>query len=68
MQQYRVWRNRMGSVGNALNQHDQASLEHMLEQAAKIDQSVKGLNKLNTWDELAELILRLAGKSLALSA
>ncbi len=68
MQQYGVWRNRMGAVGAALNQHERTSLEGMLEQAAKIDQSVKGLNNLNTWDELAELILRLAGKSLALSA
>lgn len=65
MQQHRVWRNRQGSVGIALRQHDPDSLQAMLDHAARIDQSVKGLNRLNTWDELADLLLELSGTTLS---
>ena len=68
MQQHRVWRNRQGPVGVALRQHDPDSLQAMLDHAARIDQSVKGLNRLNTWDELADLLLVLSGNTLSQSA
>jgi DNA polymerase-3 subunit delta len=68
MQQYRVWRNRQGPVAVALRQHDPDSLQAMLDHAARIDQSVKGLNRLNTWDELADLLLELSGTPLTQSA
>jgi hypothetical protein len=40
----------------------------LLNDASLIDQSVKGLNRLNTWDELARLILTLSNNKLSLSA
>ena len=66
MQQNRVWGKRMPVVGMALSRHDSIALETMLEHAARIDQSVKGLNRLNTWDELNTLLMILSGKDLAL--
>lgn len=67
MQQNRVWGKRMPVVGMALSKHDSIALETMLEHAARIDQSVKGLNQLNTWDELSSLLMKIAGNDLALN-
>lgn len=68
MQSERIWRNKMGPVSIALNNHDLDTLQAFLNQASLIDQSVKGLNKLNTWDELSRLLLALSNKKLDLSA
>ena len=68
MQSERVWRNKMGPVSTALNNHSLAQLQAFLNDASLIDQSVKGLNKLNTWDELSRMILSMSGDNLDLSA
>jgi len=68
MQSEGVWRNKMGPVSMALSQHSLARLQALLNDASLIDQSVKGLNRLNTWDELARLILTLSNNKLSLSA
>ncbi len=59
MQNERVWRNRQGPVSSALNRHSLEELQALLDRASVIDQSVKGLNKHNTWDELSQLLLAL---------
>jgi DNA polymerase-3 subunit delta len=41
--------------------HSETAFRQMLIHAGHIDQAVKGLEKLNTWDELLTLSLDLAG-------
>ena len=67
MQTERVWKNRTQIVGTALKNHNVRKLEEMLKNARVVDQSVKGVLKNNAWDELADLLLRLANVSLGLS-
>ncbi|MFL2840468.1 MAG: DNA polymerase III subunit delta [Pseudohongiellaceae bacterium] len=68
MQSEHIWPNKMGSLSTALNNHSLMQLQAFLNDASLIDQSVKGLNKLNTWDELSRLILALSSNKLSLSA
>lgn len=68
MQSERIWRNKMGPISTALNNHSLIQLQAFLSDASLIDQSVKGLNKLNTWDELSRLVLALSKHQLNLSA
>ncbi len=60
MQRERIWRNRMEPVSVALNNHSLMQLQAFLDDARLIDQSVKGLNKRNTWDELSRMVLSLS--------
>lgn len=68
MQSERIWKNKMGPVSTVLNNHSLMQLQAFLNDASTIDQSVKGLNNLNTWDELSRLIQNLSSNQLALSA
>ena len=63
MQSAGVWNNRMGPVSVALNKHSLMQLQAFLCDASLIDQSVKGLNKLNTWDELSRMVLSISSKN-----
>jgi DNA polymerase-3 subunit delta len=56
----RVWKNRMGMMQGALARHDKASLDALLEQAARVDGSIKGFNDGRPWDNLEMLVLDLA--------
>ena len=60
LQAHRVWGNKQQQVSRALQSHRQSSLLALLERARRIDQSVKGLTKINEWDELGALILRFS--------
>ncbi|MDR2214108.1 MAG: DNA polymerase III subunit delta [Pseudomonadales bacterium] len=60
LQNHRVWSNKQAQVSRALQTHRQSSLLALLERARRIDQSVKGLLKLNEWDELGALVLRFS--------
>jgi len=63
MQNEHVWRNRMAPISTALNNHSLTQLQAFLNDARLIDQAVKGLNKLNTWDELSRMVLSLSRHS-----
>jgi DNA polymerase-3 subunit delta len=60
MQSEGVWKNKMGLISTALSNHSLMQLQSFLKDASLIDQSVKGLNKLNTWNQLTSLILALS--------
>jgi DNA polymerase-3 subunit delta len=60
LQAHRVWGNKQAQVSRALQAHRQSSLLALLERARRIDQSVKGLAKLNEWDEIGALVLRFS--------
>jgi len=66
IQAARVWYNRKQAVSNALRRLQSHQIWQLLDQARLIDQSVKGLNQTNCWDELALLVLGIAGVKTAI--
>ncbi len=56
----RVWKNRLGIMQGALARHDRASLDQLLDQAARVDGSIKGFDSGRPWDNLETLVLTLA--------
>jgi len=55
----RVWKNRMALMQAALARHDRESMSRLLEQAAKVDGSIKGFADGKPWDNLEDLITGL---------
>ena len=60
----RVWKNRMGLMQGALARHDKASLDNLLEQAARVDGSIKGFSDGRPWDNMEVLVMGLAGANI----
>ena len=60
---YHVWQNRKQIVGAALQRLSAGECKAMIRQCARIDRVCKGRAAGNVWDELVQLTLRLAGKS-----
>ena len=60
----RVWQKRKKAVEAALTRHTAGAFEIMLGSTSMIDQLVKGLGTGDPWDELAALLLKLAGSQL----
>lgn len=61
VQSAHVWFNRKQAVTAAVNRLSSDELWALLNHSRQIDQSIKGLNGRNTWDELSLLLLRLSG-------
>ncbi|NOR41073.1 MAG: DNA polymerase III subunit delta [Gammaproteobacteria bacterium] len=59
--QYHVWTNRKAIVGAALKRLQPGKCNAMLQQCAYLDRVCKGRAAGNTWDELLQLSLKLAG-------
>ena len=57
----RVWKNRVGIMQAALKRHDAASLDRLMDLAAKADGSIKGFADGRPWDNLESLVLSLSG-------
>jgi DNA polymerase-3 subunit delta len=55
----RIWDSRMPLLQGALSRHSQNSLSHLLEQASRVDGSIKGFGDGNPWDHLEKLIIGL---------
>jgi DNA polymerase-3 subunit delta len=60
----RVWQKRKNTVQAALTRHSAGAFEIMLARTGVIDQLVKGRGTGDPWDELAALLLKLAGSQL----
>ena len=58
----RVWKNRMSLMQGALARHTRRSLDDLLEQASRVDGSIKGYADGSPWDNLETLILGLAAQ------
>ncbi len=56
----KVWKNRMSLMQGALSRHTGQSLDALLEQAFRVDGSIKGYADGSPWDHLETLILDLA--------
>ncbi|RRJ83574.1 DNA polymerase III subunit delta [Aestuariirhabdus litorea] len=57
----RVWEKRKAPVRRALTRLSEREWRMMLQHAARIDRTIKGMETGNVWDELSALCLRLAG-------
>jgi len=57
----RVWDKRKPLIRKAAQRHDHDSVASMLQMALRVDRTIKGEIPGNTWDELLNLALTLAG-------
>ncbi len=64
MRQYRVWNNRQNITGSALNRSSSNLLNGLIQALALADQMMKGMMPGNTWDQLEQVSLSLAGANL----
>ncbi|HET7833735.1 MAG TPA: DNA polymerase III subunit delta [Gallionella sp.] len=60
LREARIWGARQGLIEHALRRLKLAQLEHALQQAARIDKTIKGLRRGDAWDELLQLGMRFA--------
>lgn len=60
LREARIWGARQGLIEQALRRLKLPQLEHALQQAARIDKTIKGLRRGDAWDELLQLGLRFA--------
>lgn len=68
LQNQRVWDKRKGPTKKALARLRASQLQSMIKMAGTIDLSLKGMSKDNSWDLLEQLIAKLAGAKLKISA
>ena len=61
LQNQRIWDKRKALVKSALKRLNTPHLYQLIESAAQIDFSIKGLSKDNTWDSLEKLVARITG-------
>ncbi|WP_455208205.1 DNA polymerase III subunit delta [Kaarinaea lacus] len=59
-----VWQKRKPMVTAGLKRHTVQSWQDLLQQANRIDRTIKGLSAGNVWDELLQLSLGIAGVQL----
>ena len=62
--QYRVWDKRKAAIRAALQRHNSRRLQGLLWQCGDIDRMIKGLAAGKPWDELIQLVLKMAGTPL----
>ena len=65
MQTARIWFNKKQAVGSALGRINTQDIWHFLEHTRRVDQSIKGIIRANSWDELSLLLLAISGQSTA---
>jgi DNA polymerase-3 subunit delta len=61
--QHRVWEKRKTLVKSAAQRHSSRQLSLLLQQTAQLDRIIKGAATGNVWQELATIVLSLAGIS-----
>lgn len=57
MGQLRIWRNRQAPIRRALARYTDAELGRLLAQAARVDRTVKGLERAPVWEAITSLVL-----------
>ena len=66
LQNQRVWDKRKAITKNALQRLKAKQLQQLIKTANRIDQSIKGMSKDNSWDLLEQLVATMAGAKLAI--
>ena len=65
---HRVWQKRKPLISNALKKHSYQKLQKLLLRLGRIDRSLKGMDNLDVYDELQNLVIALSGKNNGLNS
>ena len=60
---HRVWQKRKPLISNALKKHSYQKLQKLLLRLGRIDRSLKGMDNLDVYDELQNVVIVLSGKN-----
>ena len=60
---HRVWQKRKPFISNALKKHSYQKLQKILLKLGRIDRSLKGMDNLNVYDELQNVVISLSGNN-----
>ena len=60
---HRVWQKRKPFISNALKKHNYQKLQKLLLKLGRIDRSLKGMDNLNVYDELQNVVISLSGNN-----
>ena len=65
---HRVWQKRKPLISNALKKHSYKKLQKLLLRLGRIDRSLKGMDNLDVYDELQNVVIALSGKNNGLNS
>ena len=65
---HRVWQKRKPLITNALRTHNYQMLQKLLLRLGRIDRSLKGMDNLDVYDELQNVVISISGKSNGLNS
>ena len=65
---HRVWQKRKPLISNALKKHRYQKLQKLLLRLGRIDRSLKGMDNLDVYDELQNVVIALSGKNNGLNS
>ena len=65
---HRVWQKRKPLISNALKKHSYQKLQKLLLRLGRIDRSLKGMDNLDVYDELQNIVIALSGKNNGLNS
>ena len=65
---HRVWQKRKPLISNALKKHSYQKLQKLLLRLGRIDRSLKGMDNLDVYDELQNVVITLSGKNNGLNS
>ena len=65
---HRVWQKRKPLISNALKKHSYQKLQKLLLRLGRIDRSLKGMDNLDVYDELQNVMIALSGKNNGLNS
>ena len=68
LKNHRVWQKRKPLISNALKKHSYQKLQKLLLTLGRIDRSLKGMDNLNVYDELQDVVTSLSGKNNGLNS
>ena len=63
LNKHRVWQKRKPLISNALKKHSYQKLQKLLLRLGRIDRSLKGMDNLNVYDELQNVVISLSGNN-----
>ena len=65
---HRVWQKRKPLISNALKKHSYQKLQKLLLRLGRIDRSLKGMDNLDVYDELQNVVIALSGRNNGLNS
>lgn len=57
---YRIWQSKKGQFSKQLQQRTLSECYQLIQQAKQVDETIKGLNTLNAWQSIENLLIRIA--------